>query len=207
MRNTHLIAVAAAALALQTGNALADQCIPSSKSNGLAPALGDKDSWAIERTQAANTWDDWIWRGPEFFRCPKVGVNNCTDSYGKSHQQGYEWSVGVSLSVDKIPIFGGLLGVVGPSGSYTRVNYWTETWTRSIQLQPGYASRPIQVVTRRWVGGNFRGMQVNTGQRCNFGKASNEQGAIYRWDANRTFGRWSANKEVGRWFGYQTYKY
>jgi hypothetical protein len=207
MNKSIFFAALAGTLLLQSGAALADICIAKSKSNNFASALGDDSSWAIERTQATRTYDDWVWRGPEFFRCPKQGVNFCTDSYGKSHQVGYEWAVGGSLNFGGIPIVGGALKLVGPTGSYTRINYWTETWNRSISLQPRYASRPIQVVVRRWVGGNFRGMHVNTGRRCSFGKGSNEEGAMYRWDGNRTFGNWSANKQVSRWFGYQTYKY
>lgn len=77
----------------------------------------------------------------------------------------------------------------------------------AIILQPGWASKPIQVVTRRWHSGNFRGMHVKTNTFCSRSIDHSADGYMYWWDGNRTFGYWAGNKEVGRWFGYQTYKY
>lgn len=53
----------------------------------------------------------------------------------------------LQLDFKGIPIVGSYLGLIGPNGNFSRNECWTETWTRSIQLQPGYASKPI-----RWFG-------------------------------------------------------
>ena len=74
-KKTPFLAAFAATLLMQTGNAFADRCFNRNDS-GFRDAIGDRTSWGIPRRQAGNTWDDWVWRGPEFFRCPKRGVNH-----------------------------------------------------------------------------------------------------------------------------------
>ena len=205
LKKTFFLAASAGAILLQSGNAFADKCLTRWESDQWREALGDKSSWGIPRQQASRPFEDWVWRGPEFFRCPSWGVNHCTDSYGKSHTQGYSWTVGLELNFGGIPVIGGFTGLVTPSGNYSRNESWTESWSRSVNLQPGFASRPIQVVMRRWKSGNFRGMHVRSNQRC-LGPARSDA-YIYKWDGNRTYGYWQGNLQEGRWFGYQTYKY
>jgi hypothetical protein len=54
--------LALAAVCLATSAfAYANECL-----NESAWQVGKSTSWAIPTQQAANTWDDWIWRGPIF---------------------------------------------------------------------------------------------------------------------------------------------
>lgn len=206
LKRNLVLAASASAMLLQSGHALADKCFDRSKSGGFQSALGDRNAKAIPRTQASNTWEDWIWRGPEWFRCPKSGVNFCTDTYGKSHTQGYSWTVGMELGLGGIPVIGGFAGVFTPSGNYSRNESFTSKWDRSVQLKPGYASKPYQAIVRRWVRGNFQGMHVNTGRNCVIGKERTE-GRMYSWNSGRTYGSWQGNRQDSRFFSYQTYKY
>lgn len=176
------------------GSASANECLMDWFTHE-APIVGKSDSWAIATSQAKNTWDDWIWRGPTFYCNPAGG--DCTYSWSQSNTKGYSWAVGGKVGVGSIPIVGKIVGSFELNGTYTRSTSWTETfgWTQTIRR--GQHAQPVQVVVRRWKQGYFQGAdRLIAGSNCSDG------GSWYYWDGNARYGSWSANVDTGRYAKY-----
>ncbi|WP_241572886.1 hypothetical protein [Rosenbergiella nectarea] len=175
---------------------LAGQCTQDS-----GPVFLTNDSKAFETQYNRKTWEDWIWRGP-VFKCPTTGTNNCTYMWGQSQTTGYSWGVGVTLNLDKIPVIGGALSLIGVNGKYDRQQSYTTNYSWNVQMSPGYFAQPIQVVNRRWVTGKYRGATVrNYSKKC-----AQPSLTFYEWDGNAVAGRWNANVEVSRYATYNIHK-
>lgn len=197
-KKVSLMLLAASQVAMFSGAARANECL-TDRSTGNKAAVGKKDSWAIERQHASTTWQDWIWRGTKAAGYCE-GPHACGYHYTKTITTGYSYTVGVELGLGGIPVIGGVLGLVTPSGNYQRRQEMSTAFSIDTTYDAGWSIYPVQAVIRQWVSGNFRGMDVNTGQGCSQTIGSSGNGHIYRWDGNRTFGNWSANKEVAeRW--------
>jgi len=161
--------------------------------------VGGKKSWAHVLKQSSTTWNDWIWRGPEF-HCTATGNFYCTYHWTQSHQQGHEWSVGLSISGGGVPILGAVLSAFNANGSFTRVDYYTESFGWDQQIGPNYWAYPVQVVVRRWQEGHFKGVNYNTGNRCLMPQSEN-YGHKYWWNPDGEFGYWGGNNETGEKYG------
>ncbi len=164
-----------------------------------APVVGKKDSAAIADTQASNTWEDWIWRGPSFYCNPKGGP--CSYAWSQANTAGYSWAVGGKIGLGSVPIVGSTVGSFDLNGTYTSTKSWTESfgWTQTIKA--GQYARPVQIVVRRWTEGHFRGAdRIIKNSSCSGG-----DGSWYYWDGEATFGHWSANVESSRYVKYDIY--
>lgn len=182
-------ALAVATLATMEGTAsAASQCFTQSYSDGanVVPGTGGGQvTRSIRRQQAANTWDDWVWRGPEF-GCP--GGKTCDYSWDKSHTTITGWSVGGGASLGNtnspskkwynvlVPLIVGYASSVNISTNYT--------WT--VHLHGGDVAYPVQIAIRRWTQGDFSGGWVRTNRGC-------QGGTTYDWDGNLRFGYWTRN--------------
>lgn len=162
-------------------------------------------SKAIAQTQARNTWDDWIWRGP-IFQCPTNGTVNCMYQWSKAQTTGYSWQIGGSLNLSKIPVVGGALSIIGINGNYSQNKSLTTTFGWNATISAGYYAQPIQVVKRRWTQGTYKGAYVNTGLGCKLGIASTPTRSWYTWDANKISGLWQSNIETSTYATYYVHK-
>ncbi|MEB3755171.1 hypothetical protein [Acinetobacter sp. MD2(2019)] len=190
--------------------ASATTCISDTKSQNAA-RLGDKDSWALGKTQANKTWDDWIWRGP-IFKCTNTGTISCSYAWNETKTTGYSWGVGTSLDMPKgLPIIGDYLSLIHFNAKYDRQQSFSTSFTWTVNIQPGYYAQPIQVVVRRWVSGDFQGMQVATGKECSYDVLNGRElrhirGHEYYWDGSIRYGHWQTNKEESRYATYYIHK-
>ncbi|MEB3767579.1 hypothetical protein [Acinetobacter sp. MD2] len=187
-------------------HATADACFRDDYSHN-ASRMGDQDSWAIGKTQASTTWDDWIWRGP-IFKCTSTGTISCAYAWNETKTTGYSWGVGTSLDMPKgLPIVGDILSLVHFNANYSRNQSFSTAFTWTVNIQPGYYAQPVQVVVRRWTSGDFQGMQVNTGRKCVWGGGSDvHDGHWYTWDGSLRYGSWHTNKEESRYATYYVHK-
>ncbi|WP_018609306.1 hypothetical protein [Uliginosibacterium gangwonense] len=198
-------------LVLSAWSAQADECVPYHATR--ASAFGKNDSGAYIQQQANNTWDDWVWRGPSFFcNSGGGGGGTCTYAWTQAKTTGYQWTVGISVDLKNIPVLGSgfkwlsYLAPFGVNGSYSQSRSYTETFGWTQVINQGYYAQPVQVIRRRWVSGNYRGMDVDTGRYCSTTIDSSGDGHMYRWDGNRSFGYWSGNIEVTRFGMYHIWK-
>lgn len=202
--------IALSLLAVTSTQIFADECLyPRNE----PVVLGDGSQRIIQQ-QARNTWDDWIWRGRQGdgqpFKCPSIGTQSCMYQWSKAQTTGYSWALGGTLNLDKIPVVGKYLpGSI--NGSYTRNKSLTTTFGWNVTIQPGYFAEPIQVVTRRWMRGVYKGAYIQTGGKCNGESgwavsARPDRTSMYRWDPNRIASGWTSNVEVGRYATYHVYK-
>jgi hypothetical protein len=163
-----------------------------------APIVGKSDSAAVSDTQASNTWEDWVWRGPTFYCNPTGG--DCSYTWSKANTAGYSWAVGVKIGLKDIPVVGSAIDSFDINGTYTRTKSWTETFGWSQTIRRGQYAQPVQVVVRRWTQGHFRGAdRIIKGSNCSDG------GTWYYWDGQATFGTWSADLETSRYAKYHIY--
>ena len=200
------LAVAAAGLAV-VGQGFAGDgsyCLDDGVTDNAFAVGSAHDSPAVAKQQASNTWNDWVWRGPKYF-CTATGTLTCTYHWLYSHQEGYEWAAGLSISGGGVPIIGGILKAFDASGSYTRINYWTETFGWDQEIARHYFAQPVQVVVRRWTSGDFKGVNYNTGNYCRM-KADYADGHKYWWNPNGRFGYWGANLEKDRYAMYHVWQ-
>ncbi|WP_416972371.1 hypothetical protein [Streptomyces sp. 4F14] len=164
--------------------------------NGSTP---DKTKSVITQ-QAKNTWDDWVWRG-ETFMCP-TKIDECSQSWGKSHTSGWEFSAGLDIKVP-IPFVGDLASI---TPQYGRHGSTTSSYTFEIHLKKGQKAQPIQVVQRRWTKGAFKGIYHSTGKSCLPSPGRPDGNAyLYRWDPNKVWGSWTTNLEVDNFASYNVY--
>ena len=72
---------------------------------------------------------------------------------------------------------------------------------RIVVLKPGQTARPVQIVTRRWRRGVYRGgyFKLDTDQTCTNGGTT---GHWYWKSTERLWGSWSDNVLVGSWATY-----
>lgn len=197
--------IALSLVAITSTHIFADECLYP-RNEPLA--LGD-DSQRIIQQQAKNTWDDWIWRG-DVFKCQAVGVQRCDYQWSKAVATAYAWNVGGTLNLDKIPVVGKYLpGSI--NAGYSKTKTVTTTFGWNVSLEPGYSAQPIQVVTRRWMRGVYKGVFVNTGGQCNGSSKwaispRPDRTSMYRWDANRIGTSWASNVAVRNFATYHVFK-
>ncbi|MEV0638705.1 hypothetical protein AB0I77_27955 [Streptomyces sp. NPDC050619] len=186
-------------------------CFSDANNPGISQVLPGDNTVSVPRQQAANTWQDWIWRGTDDQYVCNPKVTSCTYSYGKSHSTSYGDSVGGQITLgNATSVTKSMLNLVAnviPNWSKTSTD---ETdYNFSIQMKPGQTAYPYQYIQRRWTQGDFKGAWVNENQTCKVYTSSNPRhpgkdvpGHMYYWDPSRTFGSWSTNREVGRGYGY-----
>ncbi|ESK40660.1 hypothetical protein P256_01115 [Acinetobacter nectaris CIP 110549] len=169
--------------------------------------MGDGSQKLIQQ-QARNTWDDWIWRG-DVYKCQSVGVQRCDYQWSKAVATAYAWNVGGTLNFDKIPTIGKYLPFSINAG-YTRTKTVTTTFGWNVSLQPGYSAQPIQVVTRRWMRGVYKGAYIQTGGKCDGGGVGQlfrpARTSMYRWDPNRIATSWTSNVAVRTYATYHVFR-
>lgn len=203
MKAKHYFATLIVAL-LPLSDAIAGQCLRGHTEDVLLSG----DSKAIARTQASNTWEDWIWRGA-IFKCPtgSGGVQACGYTLGETKTTSYSWAGNVGLNLSGIPVVGGVLGLFNLSGSYNRQQSMSTSYTWEVKVNPGYFAQPIQVVVRRWTEGYYRGASVrDPSLNCSTGIAAPVAPNWYNWDSNRTAGKWTANIEQSRYATYYVHR-
>jgi len=198
------LALAVAASIVPAANA-GDACFSKDQSNNYSNLLGDRTSWGIATRQARNTWDDWVWQGPEFYCNPAGG--KCTYHWTQSRTTGYNWSVGVDMKLDNLPIIGSALNMFNVKGQYQYSDSYTESFGWDQEIRGGQHARPVQVVVRRWKTGYFQGgwWRVNNGGcwvSTGFRGAGAVAGNRYWWDGNARYGSWSASVEERRYAMY-----
>jgi hypothetical protein len=164
------------------------------KPDGYNIRKGDT-TWAKAQTQAGNTFQDWVWRGPTF-RCP-TNVPSCSYAWGQQKTTGWKWSVGLSVS-NPVPYLNQVLGSITPS--YERNGSTSTTFTFTTNLSPGQYAQPIQVVERRWTQGTFVGAFRTDHSSCGRGEER------YWWDGNYQFGKWQANLRVNDYGTYNVWR-
>lgn len=161
-------------------------------SDGASYRTGDT-TWAKTQTQAANTWQDWVWRGPTF-RCP-TNVPSCSYAWGQQKTTG--WSAQISLDIEVNIPFVGKLGEITPG--YGRTGSTSTTYTFTTNLRPGQYAQPIQVVERRWTQGTYVGAFRTDHTSCGNGQER------FWWDGNYEFGKWQADLKVNDYGTYNVY--
>lgn len=161
---------------------------------------GDHQTRWVGRTQARNTWDDWVWRG-EPKVCPRRGLE-CTYEWQESKTTSAAWSVGGSIELGNAssPSKKWYNGVVSANGNYGRSTSFTSNFTFSVKIGPGSEVYPVQVVVRRWKQGDFVGGWVRTlnwpgATNCSTGPRNAPAGVRYEWDPNIRFGNWTTNEK------------
>ena len=164
------------------------------KPDGYDIRKGDT-TWAKPQSQAGNTWQDWVWRGPTF-RCPP-NAPSCSYSWQESKTSGWQWSVGVSVS-NPVPWLNQVLASITPS--YGRNGSTTTSFTFGTNLSPGQYAQPIQVVERRWTQGTFVGAFRTDHSGCEHGSER------YWWDGNYQWGHWEANLRVNDYGTYNIWR-
>ncbi|WP_405767617.1 hypothetical protein [Streptomyces sp. NBC_01538] len=162
------------------------------KDDGASYRTGNT-TWAKGQSQAPNTWEDWVWRGPTF-RCP-TNAPSCAYAWGQQKTTG--WSAQIGLKIDvKIPYVGKLAEV---TPQYQRSGSTTTSYTYTVNLRPGQFAQPIQVVLRRWTQGTYVGAFRTDGSSCGNGEKR------FWWDGNYEFGKWQADLKVNDWGSYNVY--
>ncbi|MCF8999966.1 hypothetical protein [Acinetobacter nectaris] len=169
--------------------------------------MGDGSQKLIQQ-QARNTWDDWIWRG-DVYKCQSVGVQRCDYQWSKAVATAYAWNVGGTLNLGSIPVVGKYLpGSI--NAGYTKTKTVTTTFGWNVSLQPGYSAQPIQVVTRRWMRGVYKGAYIQTGGKCDGGGIGQlfrpARTSMYRWDPNRIATSWSSNVALRTYATYHVFR-
>jgi hypothetical protein len=158
---------------------------------GGQPDLKGDTTWAQGTQRAANTWQDWVWRG-DTFRCP-TNVPGCSYAWGQTKTSGWSWSVGVSVN---IPNAGSITPNYGRNGSTTT------SFTFTVNLKPGQFAQPVQVVQRQWRQGIFVGAFRSTGYLCD----GRHPGIYsYWWDGEYRWGNWSLNERVSDYGTYNVW--
>ncbi|MDQ0931182.1 hypothetical protein [Streptomyces turgidiscabies] len=136
------------------------------KPDGYDMRKGDT-TWAKSQTQAANTWEDWVFRGPTF-RCP-TNVPGCSYAWGQTKTSGWQWNVDVAVS-NPIPYLNKILPSVTPN--YGRSGSTSTSFTNTVNLRPGQYAQPIQLVLRRWTKGTFVGAFRTDHSSCGGGQGA-----------------------------------
>ena len=196
----------AAASYLSTANA---DCFADAYTN-KAFQVGSPNSKAIQTKNAKDTWQDWIWRGP-IRRCTADSKNKCTYQWMQANTKGYQWSVGGEINGGNIPIIGGILSLIAVNGSYGKNKSYTETFGWMQTFDGNVFVQPVQVIQRRWIGGNFKGTFWRTASSCKelvwAGAAwADWPGAHYWWEDGYRWGKWSTNAEQYRYAMYHWWK-
>ncbi|MBF7689847.1 hypothetical protein [Acinetobacter pollinis] len=197
--------IAVSLLAITSTQIFADECLYP---NNAPLVLGDGSQKIIQQ-QARNTWQDWIWRG-QVYKCQSVGVQRCDYQWSKAVATAYAWNIGGTLNLDELPVVGKYLpGSI--NGGFTKTKTLTTTFGWNVSLEPGYSAQPIQVVTRRWMRGVYKGVYVQTGGMCNGStkwaiSPRPDRTSMYRWDANRIGTSWQSNVAVNSYATYHVFK-
>jgi hypothetical protein len=182
-------ALAIATVATTEGTAsAATQCFSQSHSDGarIVPGTGGGNvTRSITRQRAANTWDDWVWRGTEF-QCPRN--RTCDYAWSKSKNTTTGWSVGGGTDAGNAssPTKKWYNVVLSLVGGYQRTVEINTTYEWTVHLNGGDVAQPVQVAVRRWTQGDFAGGWVRTNRGC-------KGGTTYEWDGNVRFGNWTRN--------------
>jgi len=201
-----LAATLAAAILVVINNispvsALQPECIDDGQSEGFDAVYQKGVTKAEVTQQATSTWDDWIWKG-EPYVCP-AEVLECTYGFGSIR------TTSTTISIGGLAQFGNRNS---PSKSYMNAflflipNYgktveYTTDFTKRIIFRPGDTAYPIQVATRRWRGGIYRGgyFKLDTTETCTAGGGS---GHWYMQSNERPWGTWSDNVMENEWSTY-----
>ncbi|KUN58958.1 hypothetical protein AQJ46_42590 [Streptomyces canus] len=179
-----------------SGQASAAEVIVCLNNNGpdirkAADTRFNRITKAVARQQAANTWQDWVWRGPEE-RCPWNAAANCSYTKAVSKTTSYQWSIGMTIGGEaKKEPFTAMASIVG---GYNRSSSTTMTYTSGVFYKPGQFARPISVVERRWRSGDFVGAYINAPAQESRCPRSNVK--AFRWDPNKRWGSWADNIKV-----------
>jgi len=181
--------IAAAAVgATGTASAAVTQCMTQSYSDGakIVPGTGGgQQTRSIARQQAANTYNDWVWRGTEF-QCPRG--RTCDYAWSKTKTTTTGWSVGGGTNIGNTnsPSSKWYNVLVPLVAGYQRTTTITTDFSWTVHLLGGDIAQPVQIAVRRWTQGDFSGGWARTNQGC-------QGGTKYEWQGNLRFGSWTRN--------------
>lgn len=186
---------------LEPARAVVTACLADSESEGF-DGVFLKGVTRAEVTQwAASTWDDWIWKG-EPYTCPS-NVKRCEYSYGKSHTSSTSFSIGglAQFGNRNSPSKSYLNAFLFLIPNYTWIKEYTTDFSTTINFNPGDTVYPIQVATRRWRSGIYRGgyFKLAGADEC---LGAGGSGHWYVRAEDRPWGTWSDNYLVGEWATY-----
>ncbi|HEY6796407.1 MAG TPA: hypothetical protein VI248_17155 [Kineosporiaceae bacterium] len=187
---------------LEPARAVETTCLADSASEGFDGVLLHGVTRAEVTQQAANTWDDWIWRG-EPYVCPS-NVSRCEYSYGKSKTTSTNVSIGglAQFGNRNSPSKSYLNAFLFLIPNYTKVTEYTTDFSTQINFKPGDTVYPIQVATRRWRRGVYRGGYFKL---AGAGACFADGGGGGHWYVkvkDRPWGSWSDNYVVREWATY-----
>ncbi len=194
------VAFAAALATFTAGPAQAatERCFTEQYSDGAQVVPGTDNSHrtrSVARTQAAKTWDDWVWRG-RLDRCPSApGARECQFKISESKSTTAEWNAGFSLNLGNTssPTKKWYNALANVTAGYGRSTTVTTDYNRTVTVSPGSSVQPVQVVVRRWTRGDYVGGWVRTNRTCGGYPIAN---TVYEWRGEHRFGTWTANRRV-----------
>lgn len=182
------LVVAAVVSVTGAANAAVSQCMTESYSDGakIVPGTGGgQTTRGITRQQASTTWDDWVWKGPEF-QCPRG--RTCDYAWQKSKETTTGWTVGGGTDIGNAtsPSKKWYNTVLPLTVGYQKTTTISTNFTWTVHMIGGDIAMPVQIAVRRWIQGDFAGGWVRTNQGCQGGKK-------YEWQGDVRFGNWTRN--------------
>ncbi|HEY6796404.1 MAG TPA: hypothetical protein VI248_17140 [Kineosporiaceae bacterium] len=196
------VALLAGSALLGSADAAEAECLPDSVSEGFAivPIRGATRSEVQE--QAANTWDDWIWKG-DLYVCNDRAID-CEYQWNQVKTTTTSLTVGIALNLGNNNSPAGKWWNYAQSilPSFGRTTEVTTDFHRLLVLKPGQTARPVQIATRRWRRGTFRGgyFKLTASPPCTDGGAT---GHWYWKSTERPWGNWSDNVVERTWATYE----
>jgi hypothetical protein len=187
---------------LQPAQAIGTVCLADSESEGFDGVFLKGVTRAETTQEAPNTWDDWLWRGDPF-PCPP-NVKRCEYSYGKSHTASTTFGVGglAQFGNRNSPSKSFLNAFLFIIPNYTKVEEYTTNFSDLVAFRPGDTAYPIQVATRRWRSGIYRGGYFKlTGADACLADGGGSGHWYVRYH-DRPWGSWSDNYLVKEWSSY-----
>ena len=178
------------------------ECLADSVSEGFDGVFLEGVTRAEVTEQAANTWDDWIWKG-ESYICSS-DAKRCEYSLGKSHTSSTNFSIGglAQFGNRNSPSKSWLNAFLFVIPNYTKVEEYTTDFSTKINFKPGDTVYPIQVATRRWRSGIYRGGYFKLAGSDACSADGGGSGHWYVRAEDRPWGTWSDNYVVGEWSTY-----
>jgi hypothetical protein len=195
------VVLLAGSVTLVSAYAAGTECVPDEVSEGfgVVPVKGVTTS-EIQQ-EANNTWDDWIWRGDEYL-CNDLSIE-CEHNWRQQKVTSTSLTIGIALNLgnNNNPLGKWWNYAQSILPSYGKTTEVTTTFDRTVVLKPGQTARPVQIVTRRWRRGTFRGgyFKLDTDAPCTNGGSA---GHWYWKSTERPWGTWSDNVKERSWGTY-----
>jgi len=175
------------------------ECLSDGTTEGFDIVPIEGATRAEPMQQATNTWEDWLWQGDDYVCNEKAKA--CEYNWKATKTTIVTITIGTALNLgnNNSPVghwFNYAQSII-PSFSHT--TEFSSTFDRNVLLKPGQTAHPIQIATRRWRSGQYRGgyFKLDNGESCEQGT-----GHWYWKSPDRTWGSWSDNVLVNTWATY-----